>query len=263
MILPMKTYDCFMFFDEFDVLELRLRTLDEAVDTFVLVESKYTHSGNPKPLYFSENKERFSPWLHKIRHIVIEDRLDTSDAWVRENRDRNAVARGLHDAQPEDLVFVSDCDEIWNPDRKLELLDHGSPVTRFVQYVHYYFLNSRQPNHMWRKGTGRVRFRDFKGAQWVRMDRSCMYVEDGGWHFSYAGDVEKIVYKLRSFAHTEYSTDFWADPKRISEKLATGDDLFDRGTRYDALAIDASFPKPLRDDPKRWQRLLRPLATNK
>jgi beta-1,4-mannosyl-glycoprotein beta-1,4-N-acetylglucosaminyltransferase len=252
----MKTYDCFMFFNEFDVLELRLRTLNEAVDTFVLVESKQTHSGNPKPLYFQENKERFSPWLHKIRHVVVDERIDTQDSWVRENYERNQIARGLYDAKPDDLIFVSDCDEIWRPEKKLALLD-ASPTTRFVQYVHYYFLNSRQPGHLWRKGTARSRFRDFQGAQWLRMNQTSLKVEDGGWHFSYAGDVEKIVYKLKSFAHTEYSTDHFTDPARIAEKLQTGDDLFDRGTRYDTLAIDESFPRPLREDPKRWDHMIK------
>ena len=251
----MRTYDCFLFFDECDILELRLATLDSAVDVFVLVEAKSTHSGRPKPLFFRNERERFSPWLHKIRHVVV-DHLDASNSWEREVINRNAISRGLRDARPEDLVFVSDCDEIWRPEKKLTLVD-ACKAARFQQQLHYYFLNLRRVGPPWRRGTVRTRFKDFVDAQSLRMDAGTKQIEDGGWHFSYVGDAKKIVAKLKSFSHTEYSSGHWTDAARIEALVRSGRDLFDRDVEFATIDVDESFPRPVLETPGRWAPLIR------
>ena len=114
-------YDCFSFFNELDILEIRLNTLNEVVDKFVLVEAPWTFTGNPKPLYFEENKERFKLFLDKIIHIVADQPpvsptvTERENAWIRESHQRNSINAGLNNAKNNDLIIISDLDEIPNP----------------------------------------------------------------------------------------------------------------------------------------------------
>src|SRR5271156_187621 len=105
-------YDCFTFFNELELLELRLNELAGVVVKFVLVEATKTFSNKPKPLHFQENRARFAAFENKIIHVVVEDAPDTSDAWVIERFQRNAIERGLRGCKPDDWVLVSDLDEI-------------------------------------------------------------------------------------------------------------------------------------------------------
>lgn len=104
-------YDCFTFFNELELLELRLNELAGIVDKFVLVEATQTHTNQLKPLYFQENRARFSAFRDKIIHVVVDDLPVSKDAWVPENFQRNAIARGLVNCQPDDFILVSDLDE--------------------------------------------------------------------------------------------------------------------------------------------------------
>jgi beta-1,4-mannosyl-glycoprotein beta-1,4-N-acetylglucosaminyltransferase len=128
----MKIYDCFYFFDELDLLEIRLNILDNYVDQFVLVEAKETFNGKPKPLFYEQNKDRYTKWNHKIKHYVVEDfpnnRIILEKAlaspntgnkehwWVREFYQKESLINALTDCSDDDLIFISDVDEIWNPD---------------------------------------------------------------------------------------------------------------------------------------------------
>ncbi len=252
-----RTYDVFLFFDELDLLELRLSTLDDVVDVFVLVEGAWTFSGKQKPLYFHKNKRRFKRWLPKIRHIVIDKLLETDNPWEREAQARDRMINGLYDARPDDLIFQSDCDEIWRPELRLERLDE-TLVTIFDHDGFYYFLNARRVPHEYLMNTRRVRMRDWIGGQNLRECFTGSVVENGGWHFSYVGDVERIIKKLESFSHTEYSVGKWTDSKRISKVVERGDDLFERPYQFVTVPVDDSFPKPLRQNKKKWKHLLHP-----
>ena len=108
----MAVWDCFTFFNELDILELRLAELDPVVDRFVVAEATRTFSNEPKPLHFADNRQRFSRWLPKITHVIIDDLPAEGDAWDREAFQRNTVARGLGDARPDDVIMISDVDEI-------------------------------------------------------------------------------------------------------------------------------------------------------
>jgi len=110
----MSVYDCFTFYNELDILELRLAELNEVVDTFVLVEATRTHSGNDKPLVFSENRKRYGQYLSRIWHVIVEDLPDpvNGDRWIPERHQRRCIARALRQCKPSDLILVSDVDEI-------------------------------------------------------------------------------------------------------------------------------------------------------
>ena len=102
--------DTFMFYNEFDVLELRLECLDRYVDRFVLVEAEVNHVGGPKPLYFNENKERYAKWLHKIEHVIVkaDEAPKDENPWAREKYQRECVIRGLEGVPNESIVMISD-----------------------------------------------------------------------------------------------------------------------------------------------------------
>ena len=109
-------YDCFTFFNELDLLEIRLNVLNDVVDRFVLVEATKTHSGKDKPLYFNDNKERYKAFQHKVIHVIVDDYPPFVTAWTYENHQRNAILRGLTQANPDDAIMISDLDEIPRPD---------------------------------------------------------------------------------------------------------------------------------------------------
>lgn len=110
-----KLYDCFLFYNELDILEIRLNELYDHIDYFVLVEAVETFRGKPKKLFFQENREIFQPFLDKIIHIVIEKNLETDDPWVREAVHRNQIMRGLEYCRPNDIILISDIDEVIRP----------------------------------------------------------------------------------------------------------------------------------------------------
>ena len=115
----MKIFDCFKFFNELELLELRFMELYDTVDYFVLVEANKTHTGKPKNYIFEENKEKFTQYLDKVIHIKIDDMPSYSeqDIWTAENFQRNCIMRGLVDyAKNGDKIIISDIDEIPNTD---------------------------------------------------------------------------------------------------------------------------------------------------
>ncbi len=118
-----KIYDCFTFFNELDILEIRLNILNDDVDFFVLVESTKTHSGNNKELFFEKNKSRFQKFSHKIIHIIVDDMPEVKggNRWLLENFQRNAITRGLSQCKDTDLILISDLDEIPNIKKLAEI----------------------------------------------------------------------------------------------------------------------------------------------
>ena len=249
-----------MFSNELLVLEVRLNELHEHVDRFVLVEATRAFNGRPKPLHFAEHRERFRPFLDKIVHVVVDDLPPLrGDAWVLENFQRNAIVRGLADAAPDDLVMVSDADEI----------PRASAIARFVGPLAvvenrlYYFRFNLQMRHAKDRflSTRMVRRRDLRTPQalrdrkgrtypWWRIDkpRNPQVIEDGGWHFSYLLDTEGIADKVAASAHQEFANGRFTDRARIEECIREGRDLFDRkGRRLERVEIDGSYPAWVRE----------------
>jgi Glycosyltransferase family 17 len=199
-----RVFDAFLFHDELDMLELRLHVLDPVVDRFVLVESTVTFSGMPKPLYFAENRNRFAPWRDKITHVVVDDTPDTGTwRWGREHFQRDQIMRGLSACRCDDVVLLSDVDEIPDPAAVARRLRGG-----YHQEFFLYYLNCRHMNEDW---IGTVCLYYFQlaafGPEKVRQRRAGFErVERGGWHFAYAMSAERIRAKLQAFSHSEFDT---------------------------------------------------------
>lgn len=269
-------YDCFTFYNELDLLELRLHELAPVVDRFVLVEATKTHSNQPKPLYFEENKARFSEFLPKIIHIVVSDfPSEPENRWILENYQRNAIMRGLEDCRPDDVVIVSDIDEIVRAEAVLA--NKGKPGIKFFrQRLYYYFFNCMCTNLTWKQAKMAF-YRDLHSPQWLRdypgqkhptrlhkywyrikrlIGPKDVFIDDGGWHFSYIGGVDSIKLKIKSFAHSELDKEEFLEPDRILSAIERGEDLFGRGLKYEFVPLDDSFPRYLVENRERYRSMI-------
>lgn len=201
MISQMRI-DAFLFNSELDLLELRLRVLDPVMDKFVIVESTVEFSGRPKPLYFGDNQERFAPWKDKIKHVVVDDTPDSGpNRWPREYFQRDAILRGLRGCRTNDLVFMSDLDEIPDPE-SVRVNRHGG----YHQVYTMYYLNTVCTTENW-VGTTAMYYFQYQhiGCQKMRNDRFYFQrVDQGGWHFAYVMTQDKMHEKLKAFAHAEH-----------------------------------------------------------
>lgn len=244
----MRIYDCFTFFNELDLLEFRLRLLDPVVDFFVLAESNITHSGKPKPFYYKENESRFAKWAHKIIYIPalqdstgmqfgVDDKYNPgSDAWKLENEHRNFLSQVRDRVEDNDMVILSDLDEMPNP-YALKAIGTPAAPQALSMLFHYYFLNCQNTGYeRWWKGSIVCSGADYKAnpAQHFRDRRNDFpAVPEAGWHFSFIGGIEKIRQKLQAFAHREFATEeYWSDAN-IIRAMEKGEDIFKRpGVTY-------------------------------
>jgi beta-1,4-mannosyl-glycoprotein beta-1,4-N-acetylglucosaminyltransferase len=223
-----------MYFDEEVVLDVRLNTLNEFVDYFVIVESKFTHKGDPRELQFNHKKfEKFKDKIiyliyeeedHKIEKIEKEDSENEKsskyilNAAYRENGQRNYIQKGLMNANEDDFILISDVDEIPNLSN-LNLEDIDKKITLFKQNMFYYKFNLCLPNLVW-TGTKGCRKKDLINPQWLRNIKDRKYsffrfdtffsekkymsikiLNNGGWHFSNIKTPKEIEHKLRSYLH--------------------------------------------------------------
>jgi beta-1,4-mannosyl-glycoprotein beta-1,4-N-acetylglucosaminyltransferase len=244
---------------------------DGLVDRFVLVEATRDHAGRDKPLHFAANKERFAKLLPKIIHVVVDDMPAGPDPWKRENHQRRAIQRGLEGCKSDDLILVSDLDEVPRPETLAKSLATRG-LSFFMQDYHCYFINCRaRGNPKW-PGSALLRYANLKDAQWVRNLRSneptwlrrvlpphLGRIDDGGWHFGYLGGVDAIIRKIESAAHNEFNREALKTPERILARMEQGLDLFldgDQALRYGFTELDESYPQYLRDNRDRYRHLL-------
>ena len=283
-----RLFDCFTFFDELDVLELRLKELDNIVDRFVLVEGTRTFSGRPKRLLFQENKQRFRAYLGKIEHVILND-SDFPDgdvsAWDREYLSRRAMLQGLKGASPDDFVLISDVDEIPRPDALVRVLERptaGREFTVFSSACYFYFLNLRAtdrppslvqaPRLLQRRYVrdpqavrafkAKVSKRDLGRFEPVLLGlRACarfgfplkVVIEPASsWHFKYFGGAHRIRAKILAFSHVEKAIPANLDIDLISKSIADRKYMFDATEKLEEVPLDASLPRALQADPLRW-----------
>lgn len=230
----MKIVDCFTFYNELDMLKFRLEYLYDTVDYFVLVEATVTHAGNPKPLFFEDNKSMFSKYLDKIVHIVVTDMPkppilqllkinNTKLNWERENYQRTCIQNGIEKLQLDDSdrIIISDLDEI--PNKNILRMPYELGAYALKQDLYYYTLNYKA-NEPWQM----ARLLDYKtyktyvSAQFIRSKLiNLPRIENGGWHFSYFGNIDFIVNKIRNFCHKDWFESLSYED--IKEKVLKGE----------------------------------------
>jgi len=244
---PRQVYDGFTFFNELEILKLRLQELYDQVDKFVLVESTLTHQNQPKPLYFQENKDQFREFNDKIIHIIVEDMPGTADPWVNERHQRNCITRGLTHCRDYDIVMVADVDEIPNHQAVAYYKkNHFFNIKRLDQKFYYYYLNN-DTNCSWRlayiASFCNIKDKELSAIRKAKIKKRDL-IPNGGWHFSFLGGVDNIIKKIEAFAHNEYNLEQYKDRERLINCLHNGKDLFGRGDyKYQFVNIDESFPE--------------------
>ncbi|GBR04859.1 glycosyltransferase family 17 protein [Acetobacter oeni] len=222
-----KTYDCFPFFNELEILDLRLKMHNDFVDYFVISESAKTFTGNPKPLFFHENRKIFKDYLHKIIHIVVDDFPDTEDPFVREYHQRHSFLRVMEQAEDNDLFIIADADELLRQSSILEASNFDG-ISIFDMPMFQFYMNLQQSPSGWTACyAGKKRYlKNIENISTARWDRSKFYdqlktegkilhVMDAGWHFTHLGGFERLQSKFRSYSH---ANDPW--PRAMMNKDA-------------------------------------------
>lgn len=266
-----KIYDCFTFFNELEILEIRFNELWDVVDRFVIVEATKTHQFEPKPLYFQENLKRFEKFLSKVTCIPTDFpeyimRLDVEgmppgENWALERYQREDIMRGLTDCKDTDICIISDADEIpsaeavksYRPEMGLCYLD---------MKLFCYYLNVRAENEQWREARilpyGLLKQISPCGARYSG-NKSLLGtygepIPNGGWHFSFMGGAERVKQKIQSYAHAEYNVPGIIDGIRLA--METGSDVFNRTEcRYFRTDINDEHPRYVQENVDRFKEL--------
>ncbi|NDK56318.1 glycosyltransferase family 17 protein [Pontibacter fetidus] len=228
-------YDCFIFNSELDLLELRLNFLENHVDYFVLVESKRTLSGNSKPLFFYENRSRFNKFKDKIIYLEA-PLMPNLPSWEYEYFQRNYIKEGLKECHPNDIIFLSDVDEILNLPTILRDACFKLPILIELP-VYYYFINLKS-NCSYKVNLA-ANYRDIKNipigdrkSYYKSITQTVLCTSDckTGWHFSYlfGFNLDKFIEKIESFSHQEFNNLYYLDKSRILRCIQNGIDLYER-----------------------------------
>lgn len=211
-----RVFDLFMYFNEADILELRLNILDPHVDYFIIGEGEETFSGNEKPFYF--DTERFKKWEDKIIHHHIK-KHESSSVFERARFQKESLLDAIPNPQPEDVIYYGDVDEIWKPKEVI------NEVQKFQQLNYSYYLNNRSSEE-WR-GTIMGKYKDIivRGLNDLRA-KPYIITMQGGWHFTNMGGVEQIIKKIEAYDHQEYNN--VGVRNQLAERMARGDDYVGR-----------------------------------
>lgn len=258
-----KVIDVFPFFNEFELLELRLTILSPYVDLFVLVECPQTFSGNAKPLFFTENKARFEKWQDKLVVFVVEDplvnkrdlksrllskRTSDLDKWILELVSKSSLTKGAFHWKQEfyqkesarkaldqlnisDLVFYGDIDEIWNPEMVFEWNENS--VYKLEQTVFQYWMNNRSSDN-WDSAffsvAKNICNQSLNVLRSTRSGEHIVKVAKGGWHFTFQGGEDQIRYKIESYGHQEFNKKRFKS--HIGNQMLLNQDLFKRNLEF-------------------------------
>lgn len=272
-------YDCFTYFNDDLITELRLNTLDKYVDKFVIVEANLDHAGKPKKLNFDIKK--FQKFKNKIRYIVVTDLPKETNSFyfnrrhwhknmVRDEYQRNQIMRGINDAKDEDLIIISDNDEIPNLKNIYNIKFKRYAV--FNQKFYKYKFNLLSPNQTPYQGSRVIIKKFLKGnitPQWLRYKytkrikfwqvhryfTNPFVIEDGGWHFSFIQTPEKIRSKILAYGHGEFNNDKFTNLEYIKNRINSNKELFS-DTDLEKVELDETFPKYLIHNKEKFKDFL-------
>jgi beta-1,4-mannosyl-glycoprotein beta-1,4-N-acetylglucosaminyltransferase len=265
----MKVYDTFLFNNELDLLEIRFNVLNDYVDYFVLVEANETFTNKQKPLYFKNNKDRYKKWEDKIIHFVV----DNSDVdlwnysksspnvgvgqpwWVREFYQKENILKAFS-ANDDDIICVSDLDEIWNPRIINRLKFENKEVYRPIQTAYHYYLNNKSNQDIcWWVGT-RIGLYETLKEKKVNHFRTehftpSIMVKNGGWHFTNIGDPNFIREKIEAYGHQEFNHAFIKNS--IKDAIKYNVDFLGRG--FSLVKDESELPDYLKNNKEKYKHL--------
>ena len=279
----MKVFDVFPFFNELDILEIRLNVLDPYVDCFILSEATKTFSGIDKPLYYQENKDRFEKFNHKIIHNIVEDTTPPElhpyqrDVFQKDNI-KKIILKNISD---DDIIIWSDVDEVPNPEAIQDLSSYfeQNAIFHFAQENCMGYLNlveiggiiramvpdwdyEDRPRWLGTKVFGKSILEKYTLSELRSKQESVnnYRVFPGGWHWSYVGSEglsveERVLKKIECAAHSELNTD------QIKQNVARVKDNKDPLGRdyasYKTISLDESYPKYILDNKEKFASLIK------
>lgn len=243
-----RLVDCFLFYNELDLLEYRFKVLNPVIDVFVMVEASRTFMGKEKPFVFRCNQERFRPYLNKITCVLINEvpfrspDVSRGEQWQNESFQRDALLSGLQkvsNLSGSDIVLLSDVDEIFDPDSLAGLRNVMTDDTLYIfkQQYHSYNLNVMRDApwyhakaftyECWQKTLLQASFSNIRlrGVTQSTSDVNLACVQRGGWHLSWFGDASFIANKLANFSHQELDIEKIRDPDYIQQCMNDGKDV--------------------------------------
>ena len=257
----MNLYDCCMYFDEDVVLDLRLNILNDYVNKFVIAEATRDHTGREKKLNFK--LKNFSKFKDKINYIVVDDLpinlKSFKKNWpvhhLRDQHQRNALSKGYQNCNNDDLIMISDIDEIPDPN-KIKEFQLKNKYGCFMQKNFQSKINLLNNTDKYWMGTKICQKKYLKSPQWLRNIKTAkpafwkifkpkqpQLIFDGGWHFSFLKKPDGIAKKIQSYSHSEYNKPEFTDEKKIEERIKNRIDIFDRNFKYEKVNLDDTFPK--------------------
>ena len=252
----MAIYDCFQYFNEDHIVDLRFNILNDQVDYFVISESTKTHQGKEKKLNF--DIKNFRKFKDKIIYVVADYQKEKDFSnhiggeSLIEQHQRNNLELGIKKANENDLIILSDSDEI--PDlKKINQIKKKTKFTAFSQLMFMYKLNLQNLNESNWIGSKiclkkdfpkpqKLRNMKFKKYPFWRVDKSNLQIINGGWHFSFLQTPENIAKKIKSYSHGEFNTEEITNEENINKKILNNKDIFGRGYKLKKIDIDKSFP---------------------
>jgi beta-1,4-mannosyl-glycoprotein beta-1,4-N-acetylglucosaminyltransferase len=285
-----KIYDCFNFFNELDLLELRMEILNKYVDFFVIVESTVTFSGKEKKLYYKENEDRFEKFKEKIIHVIVDDTpedyfnlskfinpknkiketknkilsfVESSTGWGRhekqwgrETYQRESIFYGLTECDDDDIIIVSDLDEIPNNDEINRIKNEiGYDVFDFKQNTYYYYFNLLKEQN-W-SGPKCLLWATLKNIS-INLVRQNKYttkvINNGGWHFSFMGGSDKVKEKIDAYSHQEYNNHTVIS--NVENNIKNDIDPFFRG-KLIRVEIDDTYPSYLLENLGKYENYIK------
>jgi len=242
----MLIIDCFMFYNEINMLSYRLNSLKELVDYFIIVESRYTHSGKEKELYYHNNKHIFQEYNPKIIHIILDDapfkypNIDylKNEQWKNEHYHRNGIKNGIEqlNLNDEDILIISDLDEIPDVDILSKIKNNTLLIDNIYnlnQDFYYYNLNSKI-SQIWNMSK-MLPYKIYKSINKTCQDirsHNGKSIDKAGWHLSYFGDKYFIKNKIENFGHQEFNNDFYTNLDAIENKIVNQLDLYNRPNEH-------------------------------
>ena len=260
-----------MYFDEDLVLDLRLNILNDYVDEFIIAEATRDHTGREKKLNF--DFKNFLKFKNKINYIVVDDlpiaikssKKNWSGHHIRDQYQRNALSRGYKNCSDDDLIMISDIDEIPDP-KKIQEFQFKNIYACFMQknlHLKINLLNISEKNWM---GTKICQRKHLKSPQWLRSiktkkkefwkfykPKEPQLIYEGGWHFSFLKEPKDIAKKIKSYSHSEYNKSEFTDEKKIEERIKNKVDIFDRDFKYERVNLDDTFPKYILENLSKYQ----------
>lgn len=285
----MKIYDAFLFFNELEILELRMNILNDVVDYFVVVESTKTFSSKPKELIFEKNKNLFEKFNEKIIHVVIDDtpdsfmeikyidnpktdtdilknkilkHVDESPNWPRhetqwgvETYQRESIINGLINCNDDDIIIISDVDEIPNPDEIVNIKNINDDVFNFNQNMYYYYLNMlKEKNWSGPKACSYNKLKSISLNSLRQNKHTTKTISNGGWHFSFMGGETKVIEKIEAYSHQEFNKPYYKD--NVKNNITSNNDPFFRGT-LTHVNIDDTYPKYILDNLEKYRHMIK------